>query len=965
MMPWNPIHRYAGLQSSFDTSDGATSDPFGPTAPHESADDQSFGYADGVERPVVEEPVESIPFAGTSRKPLGFVDVRADSAWPEPVHEHDQEDEPVAPEWFGRAGQSDEAAFEETEKVPFYKREISFGRKKNGTAHADDQTDEPSEEEHAEPMSEPAHVAEDPFVTAQVDATAAHELADEEKVPFFKREISFGRKKEAQVEQVDALAGEHADAGPEEAEADSTPVEPEPDAIVAHVDEPQPDEPPAADDEPDEVHADDRADDSASTFVVAAAAGASAMDDLQWPEDEAADDEPELVAEADVDELDADEPAIEAEPVVEPESQIQAESAEHDESDADDGHEAVEPESIESPVVAAEEPVQAPVPIPPPSEKPSRLGRKPKSTNGARTQRRGSGRVIGLKIGASQLAAAVVEEHNGRPEVVELARTPLEAGIVVDGEIRDPEALANALRTFFADQKLPTKDIRIGIASNRIGVRTFEIAGVEEDDRFDNAVRFKAHEVLPIAVDESVLDYRVLDERRAPTGEATRRILLVVAPREQVAPYAEVAQQAGLKLAGIDLEALGLLRAFVEPQEPGARKSSDTATVVVAIGHEASTLLVAGGGVCEFTRVFDWGGGALQEAIAQELEVPPAEAGTILRHLSLSGASARIEGLDEEARNKAIEAVRLRLTPFARELVSSLQFYQTQPDSLGIGEIVITGGTSQLGGLSDALHQMIGVSVRVGDPLQRVAVRKGAEAGFEQVIGSLAVSIGLGIDDGAVRGVNLMPRDLAKKSTRSMPKLSPKLVPIAAMIPIAALGFLYYQGHSKVSDRQSQLTALQTQLAAMPKPKGPQIDAALQGLQAQRASAVALVLGSRPSWDAMLADFSRVLPANVWLTTLSAKTSNPLSTPTAIAGTTTTAAATTPTAAPTTTTPTGVTISGYTYTQADVAALLARLSALPTLQNVQLQAAQLSTVGKKDVISFTILADMSGAGGGA
>ena len=59
----------------------------------------------------------------------------------------------------------------------------------------------------------------------------------------------------------------------------------------------------------------------------------------------------------------------------------------------------------------------------------------------------------------------------------------------------------------------------------------------------------------------------------------------------------------------------------------------------------------------------------------------------------------------------------LRLTPFARELVSSLQFYQTQPESLGIGEIVITGGTSQLEGLGGALHRMIGVAVQVGDPL--------------------------------------------------------------------------------------------------------------------------------------------------------------------------------------------------------------------------------------------------------
>jgi Tfp pilus assembly PilM family ATPase len=82
---------------------------------------------------------------------------------------------------------------------------------------------------------------------------------------------------------------------------------------------------------------------------------------------------------------------------------------------------------------------------------------------------------------------------------------------------------------------------------------------------------------------------------------------------------------------------------------------------------------------------------------------------------------------------------------FARELVSSLQFYQNQPGSLGIGEIVLTGGTTGLPGLAEELERLIGVHVRVGDPLARVKVAKhGAET---DQIGSLAVAIGLGIED--------------------------------------------------------------------------------------------------------------------------------------------------------------------------------------------------------------------------
>jgi len=83
---------------------------------------------------------------------------------------------------------------------------------------------------------------------------------------------------------------------------------------------------------------------------------------------------------------------------------------------------------------------------------------------------------------------------------------------------------------------------------------------------------------------------------------------------------------------------------------------------------------------------------------------------------------------------------------FARELVYSLQFYQNQPGSLGIGEIVITGGTAQMPGLAQELERLIGVRVRVGDPLARLKVAKRVNVPAGE-LGSYAVAIGLGIED--------------------------------------------------------------------------------------------------------------------------------------------------------------------------------------------------------------------------
>jgi len=103
------------------------------------------------------------------------------------------------------------------------------------------------------------------------------------------------------------------------------------------------------------------------------------------------------------------------------------------------------------------------------------------------------------------------------------------------------------------------------------------------------------------------------------------------------------------------------------------------------------------------------------------------------------------EGIAPEQYAAAVDAVRRQVQAFARELVSSLQFYQHQPGSLGIGEIVITGGSAGLAGLAAELQSLIGVRVRVGDPLARMKVPK--KLAVDEDIGSYAIAIGLGIED--------------------------------------------------------------------------------------------------------------------------------------------------------------------------------------------------------------------------
>ena len=375
----------------------------------------------------------------------------------------------------------------------------------------------------------------------------------------------------------------------------------------------------------------------------------------------------------------------------------------------------------------------------PTQDKPAKKAPKPKRAPKQRktTAPLSGGRhkqIVGLSIGASELAAAVVV-NNGRPKLVKAARHALPRDVVAGGEVRDSEALANEIAAFFSAADLPRKNIRLGIGSSRTGVRVFERPSVDDPRQLANAIRFRAYETLPIPIEEAMLDYQVVEDTTAPD-----RVMLAVAYRDLVDRFAATCAAAKIELAGIDIEAFALLRAVGgEPLSAGER--AEAARVAVSIGHDRTTVAVSDGRVCEFTRVLDWGGARVTAAIEHALEIDTDEAERIKRSLDISAS----EEPGDERTTRAADAARREVSSLARELASSLHFYQDQPDSLGFAEIIITGGGAHLQGLAAQLEELIGITVRVADPFARVGSGHGISSGGQD--GSLAVAIGLGIED--------------------------------------------------------------------------------------------------------------------------------------------------------------------------------------------------------------------------
>jgi type IV pilus assembly protein PilM len=366
-----------------------------------------------------------------------------------------------------------------------------------------------------------------------------------------------------------------------------------------------------------------------------------------------------------------------------------------------------------------------------PKRKPGAGKSAPKAP--AKKKAKGKQDYVGVKVGASQIAAAYVH-NNGGSKLVKLAREPLEPGVVVGGEVKDMIALSRALDEFFKKHDLPRKGVRLGVGTNRVGVRVLDVDGIDDEKQLANAVTFRAHEALSIPMDQAVMDYHVVGSQKLDNGDVSHRVILAAAYREPIDQFAAAFDAAEIQLEAIDVEAFALLRAVAPPVSKN--DSERTAVVALALGHDRTTLAISDGRFCDFTRVLEWGGARLDAAIARELGVTTDEASEVKLGLALDG--------EDPAQARARNAVKHELTTLARELVASLQFYQAQPDSLALSEILVTGGTTRMPGFVEELERLVRARVRPADPL--AAVQADANFSARNDLASLAIAIGLGVE---------------------------------------------------------------------------------------------------------------------------------------------------------------------------------------------------------------------------
>jgi len=351
--------------------------------------------------------------------------------------------------------------------------------------------------------------------------------------------------------------------------------------------------------------------------------------------------------------------------------------------------------------------------------------------------------VVALDLGSSAIAAVEVSTTRESVSLVNASVEPVPVGLMHDGEIQEPDELAEVVRRVWKTGGFSGRKVRLGIANQRVLVRVIDLPVITDPKERRAAVAFEAQEHIPLPLDQAVMDFQGIGTFTTDAGER-ERIVVVAAPRDMIDQLARVVRRARLQPTGIDLEAFAILRALMPPPSVLDEGSPDTsAQVVVHVGAEVTHVIVSVDRNCHFTRLVNFGGSLLTAAVSQRLECSVDQAEALKITCGLLGDPTGHWDVDTVA--EVQHALALSARPLVREVVRSLDYYRSQPSSRSIDRVVLSGGTALCLGLDRYLHQGLGLPVDVGDAASQLDDRGGMSAAMAH---RASVAIGLAVDAG-------------------------------------------------------------------------------------------------------------------------------------------------------------------------------------------------------------------------
>jgi type IV pilus assembly protein PilM len=207
-------------------------------------------------------------------------------------------------------------------------------------------------------------------------------------------------------------------------------------------------------------------------------------------------------------------------------------------------------------------------------------------------------------------------------------------------------------------------------------------------------------------------------------SQQKQKVLIAGAKQQLIDDYVLGARNAGLVVDHIIPGAVGPINTF---EKALPEIFSAEVVALVDIGFKSSSISILHDGELALNRVVSIGGDRLTTGLAESMSISYAEAEGIK-----IGMADEVQGVLESL-----------LTPLARELRASIDFFEHQQDRQ-IAQVFLSGGSSRSDFIVETMRRELMVECRTWNPLSflKLALSPEQSAEIEQIAPQLTVAVG-------------------------------------------------------------------------------------------------------------------------------------------------------------------------------------------------------------------------------
>lgn len=333
---------------------------------------------------------------------------------------------------------------------------------------------------------------------------------------------------------------------------------------------------------------------------------------------------------------------------------------------------------------------------------------------------------LGIDFGTGGLKIVELGLVKGKPRLLNYACVDQSIDVIKGDTDELKQKTAEWLKHMVNKAKISTKQVVAGLPGYAIFSSIINLPPLPEKER-EEAVRWEAKKIVPLPLEEVVLDWKVLPSISSETSSL--RVLLTAAPRNLVKKYQDIIKLSGLEFISLETDAFALVRSLLGGDE--------TTTLLVDIGSTVTHLYVVEKGVPVVNRNIDVGGMTITKAVAQVMNIDIRRAEQFKRDIGLMAGG--------EISTGAPRAISSTFAPVVQEIKYVIEQYQQQTPGNRLEKVVLTGGSAFLSSLPEFLAKELQLKVYLGDPWAHVAFPLELEPLLTELGPRFAVAVGLAL----------------------------------------------------------------------------------------------------------------------------------------------------------------------------------------------------------------------------